>query len=93
MTVVLKNTEEKWLLKTYGTEYQNFLLKGTWPELLCIWDCLFCYNQIASETIGLRLKKIVAITTYAPADRFLRIELSRVFEATIYGFSILNLLN
>ena len=49
--------------------------------------------QIASETIGLRLKKIVAITTYAPADRFLRIELSRVFEATIYGFSILKLLN
>lgn len=49
--------------------------------------------EIASETIGLRLKKIVAITTYAPADRFFRIELSRVFEATIYGFSIPKLLN
>lgn len=24
MTVVLENTEEKWLLKTYGTEYQNY---------------------------------------------------------------------
>ena len=48
--------------------------------------------KIASETIGLRLKKIVATTAYAPADRFLRIELSRVLEATIYGFSILKLL-
>ena len=53
----------------------------------------FKIHKIASETIGLRLKKIVAITTYAPADRFFRIELSRVFEATIYGFSIPKLLN
>ena len=50
-------------------------------------------QKIASETIGLRLKKIVATITYAPADRFFRIELSRVFEATIYGFSIPKLLN
>ena len=49
------------------------------------------FNKIVSETIGLRLKKIVATTTYAPADRFFRIELSRVIEATIYGFSILKL--
>ena len=34
-------------------------------------------------------KKIVAITTYAPADRFFRMELCRVTEATIYGISIL----
>ena len=51
------------------------------------------YMKIASETIGLRLKKIVATITYAPADRFFRIELSRVFEAIIYGFSIPKLLN
>ena len=43
-------------------------------------------HKIVSETIGLRLKIIVAITTYAPADRFFRIELSRVFEATIVEF-------
>ena len=49
-------------------------------------------HKIVSETIGLRLKIIVAITTYAPADRFFRIELSRVFEATIYGISIHSLL-
>ena len=33
-------------------------------------------------------QKIVASTIYAPADRFFRIELSRVNEATIYGISI-----
>ena len=44
--------------------------------------------KILSVKIGLKLKRIVATTDYAPADRFFRIELSRVFEATIYGFSI-----
>ena len=48
--------------------------------------------KIVSETIGLRLIKIVAFTIYAPADRFFRIELSRVNEATFYGISIFWLL-
>jgi len=34
----------------------------------------------------------VAITTYAPADRFFHVELSRVNEVTIYGISIFWLL-
>ena len=45
----------------------------------------FFNRRIDSEIIDLRLKKIVATITYAPADRFFRIELSRVFGATIYG--------
>ena len=50
------------------------------------------HRKIVSETIGLRLIKIVAFTIYAPADRFFRIELSRVNEATFYGISIFWLL-
>lgn len=70
-----------------------FKIIRTFLELSTSLNQIPSIRQIASETIGLRLKKIVAITTYAPADRFFRIELSRVFEATIYGFSIPKLLN
>lgn len=47
------------------------------------------HNKIVSETIGLRHKKVVASIIYAPADRFFRIELSRVTEATTCGLLII----
>ena len=36
-------------------------------------------------------KKVVASITYAPADRFFRIELSRVTEATTCGFLMISI--